>query len=125
MTPILDSLVKSGYLERTRDENDRRIIRLNLTESGKAFYKDIKTANTGFVEEMFADYTAEELEQIIIHSSELLNLIKRVSELMQDDDYTYVPTQTSESENSKDLDVPTNKNKSSKPKGSKKDIPEN
>ncbi|NLB22457.1 MAG: MarR family transcriptional regulator [Clostridium sp.] len=125
MTPILDSLVKKGYLERNRDENDRRIIRLSLTPSGKVFYEDLKVANTSFVEEMFADYTAEELEQIIVHSSELLNLIKRVSELMQDDDFSYVPDESSGGEESEELDSTPDKNKKSKPNNSNKDIPEN
>ena len=126
MTPILDSLVKKGYLERKRDEDDRRIIRLSLTPSGRVFYEDLKAANTSFVEEMFADYTAEELEQIIVHSSELLTLIKRVSDLMQDEDFSYAPNQSSNHDNrNEDLDSPPNKGKEIKPKNSNKDIPGN
>lgn len=124
MTPILDSLVKKGYLQRNRDENDRRIIRLSLTPSGKVFYEDLKAANTSFVENMFADYTEEELEKILVHSSELLNLIKRVSELMQDEDFTYVAEQSSNDSN-KELDSSEDKNKKIKAKNSNKDIPGN
>lgn len=102
MTPILDALIKKGYLQRNRDEKDRRVIRLNLTASGRAFYDDLKAANTHIVEEMFVDYTEEELEQIIIHASELLNLIKNVSELMRDEDFTYVPKETSSKDSGSD-----------------------
>ncbi len=102
MTPILDALIKKGYLQRNRDEKDRRVIRLNLTVSGRAFYDDLKAANTHIVEEMFVDYTEEELEQIIIHASELLNLIKNVSELMRDEDFTYVPKETSSKDSGSD-----------------------
>lgn len=91
MTPILDSLIKKGYLVRTRDEKDRRIIRLSLTPSGRVFYEDLKAANLHIVEEMFSAYSAEELEKIVMHSSELLNLIKDVSELMRDEDFSYQP----------------------------------
>lgn len=97
MTPILDALIKKGYLQRNRDEKDRRIIRLSLTPSGRAFYDDLKEANISLVEEMFADYSEEELEEIIIHASKLLNSIKHVSELMRDDDFTYVPKQKPDS----------------------------
>lgn len=91
MTPILDALIKKGYLKRRRDDKDRRVIRLNLTPSGKVFYDDLKAANLEVVEEMFSEYNEAELEQIMIHASELLNLIKNVSELMRDEDFTYIP----------------------------------
>ena len=91
MTPILDALIKKGYLKRTRDEKDRRVIRLHLTASGKHFYENLKAANTHIVEDLFSDYSEEDLEQIMFHSSHLLNLIKNVSELMRDEDFNYEP----------------------------------
>ncbi len=36
VTQILDALVESGYVERTRSESDRRVVRASLTALGRA-----------------------------------------------------------------------------------------
>jgi DNA-binding MarR family transcriptional regulator len=36
VTAITDTLVRNGYVERRRDERDRRVVRLYLTEQGRA-----------------------------------------------------------------------------------------
>ena len=35
LTTAVNKLVKKGYMERFRDENDKRIVRLSLTENGR------------------------------------------------------------------------------------------
>ncbi len=49
MTPLLDSLIDLGYVERTRDTKDRRVVRLSLTEAGLEFYNLMKKTSIGFV----------------------------------------------------------------------------
>jgi DNA-binding MarR family transcriptional regulator len=36
VTSLTDTLVRDGYVERRRDDRDRRVVRLHLTESGRA-----------------------------------------------------------------------------------------
>jgi DNA-binding MarR family transcriptional regulator len=36
VTSVVDTLVRDGYVERRRDERDRRVVRLHLTERGRA-----------------------------------------------------------------------------------------
>ncbi|MBI5375504.1 MAG: MarR family transcriptional regulator [Candidatus Schekmanbacteria bacterium] len=40
MTEVIDSLVKENIVERQRDENDRRVVLVELTEKGKRMRKE-------------------------------------------------------------------------------------
>lgn len=39
MTSVIDKLVKKGYVERQREANDRRVVRLALTHRGRTVYR--------------------------------------------------------------------------------------
>lgn len=84
MTPILDSLINIGYISRQRDLKDRRVIRLNLTDSGRDFYDDMKKANLHIVEEIFSEYTDEELKHLLVSSTELTNSLRQIAEFLED-----------------------------------------
>ncbi|MGE5677857.1 MAG: MarR family winged helix-turn-helix transcriptional regulator [Pseudomonadota bacterium] len=42
ITVLTDKLIKDGYVERSFDPSDRRIIILNITEAGRAFLEENK-----------------------------------------------------------------------------------
>jgi DNA-binding MarR family transcriptional regulator len=37
MTPIIDKLIESGFVEREHDKADRRVVKINLSSSGRQF----------------------------------------------------------------------------------------
>ena len=39
-TSIINGLVKMGYVKRTTDSNDRRVVQIIITNKGKSFFKD-------------------------------------------------------------------------------------
>ncbi|NLK89757.1 MAG: winged helix-turn-helix transcriptional regulator [Clostridiaceae bacterium] len=39
LTVAIDRLVRKGYVERYRDQNDRRVVRIQLTKKGKLAYR--------------------------------------------------------------------------------------
>lgn len=41
MTRIVDKLVRDGYIERSQDDQDRRVVHVSLTEKGKGLFKVI------------------------------------------------------------------------------------
>lgn len=41
LTLIVDNLEKAGFVQRTRDEEDRRYIKVSLTDKGQAFISDL------------------------------------------------------------------------------------
>lgn len=85
MTPLLDRLIDLGYIQRTRDMKDRRVIRLRLTERGKSFYDSMKEANLKIVRDIFQNYDNQELEMLQRYSRELLDSLSEVSGLSEDD----------------------------------------
>lgn len=54
MTPILDSLIQMGYITRQRDLKIAGSDRVNLTDSGREFYANMKKANLHIVEDIFS-----------------------------------------------------------------------
>ncbi|MDR0821023.1 MAG: MarR family transcriptional regulator [Oscillospiraceae bacterium] len=53
-----------GYVERVGDDNDARIIRVNLTEKGRKANEQMRTATTKLDTRFFSVYSDEELEQL-------------------------------------------------------------
>ncbi len=43
LTSVVDTLVREGYVERRRDEGDRRVVRLHVTEAGRRVCEDYVT----------------------------------------------------------------------------------
>lgn len=75
MTPLLDSLIDLGYVQRARDTQDRRVVRLSLTESGHNFYQAMKKTNMGFVQDVFKDFSEEALNDLLEYSRKLLEVM--------------------------------------------------
>ena len=58
-TQMVDSLVKHGWVSRTQDEHDRRIMWVDLTEEGKRILNETFQESTRFMKKMF-DYLGED-----------------------------------------------------------------
>lgn len=54
LTEALNGLEADGYVQRTRDPFDRRILRVQLTAKGQTRAKEIKAAHDQFVAQLFA-----------------------------------------------------------------------
>jgi DNA-binding MarR family transcriptional regulator len=65
-TRIVDVLVKSDSLERLPDPDDRRVVRVALTETGHALYRAINRTVQRRVERMLRPFTPEERETLIV-----------------------------------------------------------
>ena len=76
MTSIAEKLVKLGLAERLYDENDRRTIRLQITEEGKnAFTKAQDVGKDVFIQ-LFEVLNEEEIEQYLLILEKLVQGIK-------------------------------------------------
>ena len=72
LTSAINRLIKKGYVERSRTEADRRVVLVNLTESGKKAYK----IHSDFHKEMVSttlDYYNEEQQEVICTILENVN----------------------------------------------------
>jgi len=60
MTRLLDRLQEKGLIQRTRLDDDRRCIRLELTEAGRTLAPQLPTAAINAINKSLAGFTAEE-----------------------------------------------------------------
>jgi len=64
LTRHLDGLEDAGLVVRTREPNDRRAVRVELTDAGRATHAELLQAVIGFNRRLTAGLDKEELEQL-------------------------------------------------------------
>ncbi|NLI14064.1 MAG: MarR family transcriptional regulator [Peptococcaceae bacterium] len=75
LTPIVYKLISHGLLVRKTDENDRRVVRIEVTEKGRSMYEKLLPAIKMSLVEKFKKLPAEEL-------AELDQMLKRIQEIL-------------------------------------------
>ena len=63
-TGIVDRLVRQGLVDRQRDPEDRRCVRIYLTENGRGVIGEIRQRNDALLSRLFRRFTAEQIELI-------------------------------------------------------------
>lgn len=64
MTMVIDNLEKRGLVQRVRDENDRRFIRVHLSEEGNKLIKTIFPSHVEHIVNVLSVLDADEQEQL-------------------------------------------------------------
>lgn len=64
VTRLVDRLVKAGLVCRDRDESDRRVVRVAITDSGKRLLKKLNPAVTRLHKQTLGRLGAEDLREI-------------------------------------------------------------
>ncbi|MFD3545187.1 MarR family winged helix-turn-helix transcriptional regulator [Streptomyces sp. NPDC058655] len=62
VTTLVDGLEAAGCVRRAPDPANRRVIRIELTDTGRATLRRLRNARTGAAEEILAPLTAEQRE---------------------------------------------------------------
>jgi DNA-binding MarR family transcriptional regulator len=65
-TRVVDLLVKSSCVERLADPDDRRVVRVALTETGAAISRAVNSAIQRRAERMLRPFTPPERETLIV-----------------------------------------------------------
>ncbi|MEO8456751.1 MAG: MarR family transcriptional regulator [Chloroflexota bacterium] len=71
ITGLTDRLVKQGLVERSEDPRDRRVVRLGLTEDGRALTIEIAEKSRAYLIELFEHIPPERLDDICAALEEL------------------------------------------------------
>ncbi len=79
VTGLVDELVNDGYVERYRDEHDRRVVRLALTKKGFDALENVLTFRQALLAVTLQDVPADKLKQTI----EVLGLVEILMEKNQ------------------------------------------
>lgn len=76
-TGLVNRLVKNGYLQRERSEEDRRIVVIRLTEDGKKLVAEFKRAIASNLERVNKILTDEEQETVIRIAMKVIDALSR------------------------------------------------
>jgi DNA-binding MarR family transcriptional regulator len=76
MTEMVDGLVQEGILERVRDETDRRVVQVKLSDAGRKIHTDFARTRAQEMGSIFAKLDTKD-------QRELLALLKRMSEILK------------------------------------------
>lgn len=67
LSRTVDSLVRLGLVERETDPEDRRFMRIFLSEKGEKICRDLNEVNNRYLEEVFAKIPKEEQENVLYY----------------------------------------------------------
>jgi len=73
VTDLVDRMERAGLVERERDAVDRRVIRLHLTERGRAVIDQVMAARSAYLREVLRRMSAEDRRAVV----RALRLIER------------------------------------------------
>lgn len=72
MTRVIDRLELMGLLRRTRTPNDRRALKLELTDAGERILPALRSAAVRASNHMLRDFTRAEAEQLVAYLKRLV-----------------------------------------------------
>jgi len=76
MTEMIDGLEELGIVERWRDVEDRRVVRVKLTEKGKQMRKEFMVRRREELENIFSKLSVEDWD-------ELINSLEKARQILQ------------------------------------------
>ncbi len=80
LTISANSLVKKGYVQRVRSEEDKRVVLVSLTEKGKRAYAHHKKFHDEMIQEVLEGLSDEEQEVLRKSLGNLLDYFRRLQE---------------------------------------------
>ena len=78
MTEMIDGLEELGVVERWRDPNDRRVVRVKLTEKGKQMRKEFMIKRREELENIFSKLNMEDWEKLIESLERASQILKKI-----------------------------------------------
>ncbi|MGQ9824898.1 MAG: MarR family winged helix-turn-helix transcriptional regulator [Desulfotomaculales bacterium] len=77
VTALVDRLVRGGLVYRSRDEVDRRLVRLEITPQGKEVLASCLAGRKKLLEDYLGQLSVEDLEQLVQILEKLLTSLKQ------------------------------------------------
>jgi len=83
MTGKLDRLERQGLIQRAQDPEDRRAVRLGITDAGRALIEEAFTISLSVYQSMLHEFSSDEAETLEALLEKLLTRLDHLSELSQ------------------------------------------
>ncbi len=80
LTIAMNSLVKKGYVNRRRGQEDRRVVYISLSEKGRAAYRHHEEFHRQMIDAVLRDLTADETEALVNALAKLNRWFRRHQE---------------------------------------------
>jgi DNA-binding MarR family transcriptional regulator len=65
VTAIVARLVEDGFVSRTRDKSDRRVLRVRLTAKGRRDFRGFAAAHEAWIDRLLGDLADGEISQLL------------------------------------------------------------
>ncbi|MBS7526130.1 MarR family transcriptional regulator [Fusibacter paucivorans] len=75
LTPLVDKLIKGGYLKRQTSKKDRRVVYISITAQGKHYIQKHKMYVTQLLEARFENLDEAQLKSFSEHLQGMLDII--------------------------------------------------
>lgn len=76
VTQMADTLDVSGYLQRTRNPTDRRVVMLSLTEKGEQLVNSLKSKHLEHLRNALMIFSNEQRDDFLMHLNKLSQSLK-------------------------------------------------
>ena len=86
MSMLLPQLEKRGLIERRPDVKDKRILRLSLTETGRALTAQAMTIQTGMIERIMSQTPEDRCLQVAEAMEDIIHILQRMDMDEEPDD---------------------------------------
>lgn len=63
-TDLVDRMEKNQLVQRVKDPNDRRVVRIHMLEEGKRLIDEVIKKRQGYLQEVLNEYTTEDIEEL-------------------------------------------------------------
>ncbi|MEW5952347.1 MAG: MarR family transcriptional regulator [Bacillota bacterium] len=77
VTALIDRMYRAGYVVRVRDEADRRLVWLELTDEGSGILSDCEEARRQVVDRYFTQLPEEDLQELLRIYEKLYEIVLR------------------------------------------------
>lgn len=77
LTPLVDRMVEAGQVVRKPDENDRRLVRIELSDKGREMFKEMGASLKNNFRERLSQIPDSELDQLEL-------MLPRIHKILQD-----------------------------------------
>ena len=78
ITNMIDRLEREGIAERFRDDGDRRVVKVQLTDKGKRIRREFYQKRTKEVKKLFSKLNEEDRKALLYHLDEAYHILKRI-----------------------------------------------
>lgn len=63
-TDLVDRMEKNQLVQRVKDPNDRRVVRIHMLEEGKRLIDEVIKKRQGYLQEVLNEYSTEDIEEL-------------------------------------------------------------